>query len=214
MPLFPYIDLSAFTEMPVAVNGAAPVGSAAASDLQKPSGNLGGLAQALIHLLANYNPGESGISELASNLQLTLPVPDWGLWALTVIYPYTYTGGESGLETVFTVPDDERAYLQAVHSRIASGDNKVSNIALVAPAAYQEGTGVAYLVGTSASVDEIFWPDPGAVQTPDHLLNHSPLLLEPGTRIQVNLDGDGVSSGILDTKLLLLKSKLIRAQTP
>ena len=214
MSLFPEIDLTSYLEVSASANGVSPTPASVSPAVQPPSGQLRGLAQALIDLLSNYSPGETGVSQLSPQLQLTLPDDDWATWAWSVIYPYTYSAGESGVTTVYTVPDDERAYLWSIHSRIASGDNTLSNIAVTPPAAYLEGTGAVTILGLTGTASEIFWPDPGGIQTVEHSQNGWPIMVEPGTVIGTNLKGVGVSSGIMSTTLILRKSKLVRAQSP
>ena len=216
MSLFPEIDLSSYTEgfPPPGTGAPGSPGAPSQVALERPSGNLGGLAQALIHLLANYSPGETGINELDPSLQLTLPYPEWHIWSSSIVYPYTYSAGESGLKDVFTVPDDERAWFDGIHSRIASGDNKLSNISLVMPAGYYEGSANTIILGLTTNDTEIFWPDPAGIQTVERLLGWPPLLLEPGTKVQVNLKGSGVSGGIFSTDVLVRRMKLRRAIAP
>jgi len=204
VPLFPDIDLSRFAP---SQNGLPPGDT---------SGVLPGLETSLLHQLLNYRPGDIGICELAEQLQLTLPLADWAQYAFHVQVDVSLTATQDDPETIWTVPDNERIWLQSAVTYRSTGDNLAVGFRLIYPAAYKEVASVQYvdIIGGMTAATNIFWPDPGAMQALYTTYVPPPLLLEPGTIIQLDPGQAGVSASVFATHLTMRRTSLVRAMVP
>jgi len=204
--------MALFPDMPVPV----PQSNGAGAGLEPggSSGVVSGLDASLINLLNNYRPGDIGICELADQLQLSLPYPEWHLWGSAVSDNPSLTAGQSGTVTMWTVPEDERAWLYGYKVKRETGDNKMVNLALVMAAGYAEGPASVPLIEVATSVIDLWWPDPAGILTATGPLGFPPILIEPGSRLTVSADGTGVSASTFRVNLILTRMKLGRAMAP
>lgn len=211
MAIFPDIDLSGAAELPAqSQNGALPAGN--------PVGVLSGLNQSLLAMLANFSPGDLGVCVVDENLQLSLPLPDWASWSwLESGITGTIAVGYDGLTVLYTVPGDERVTLYGARALGVSGDNLGSEFVCVPPAGYKSAnaappTTADYLIlmQYTTSLSEIYWPTKAAV-----LLDHpGPVDLEPGTTINLHLNGGGVATSTYDYYLWMKRTKIVRQLLP
>jgi len=213
MPIFPEIDLSRF-----AVDREGQPMQAAQNNMEglppgDPVGVMAGLNASLIALLANFSPGDLGVCVIDEKLQLSLAVPDWATWAwIDQGSTASISAASSDPVVLFTVPSDERAWLDGVIVERASGDNDWHSLIVTSPADYRSGTGVAVLLELGTYTASIYWPRGGQViriGIPD-----APVLLEPGSLVSVLPDGTGVSATVGDYQIMLRRTKFVRALTP
>lgn len=206
--IFPDIDLSRFTESPVQ-NGARPFPPG------DPLGVMAGLNASLIALLRNFSPGDVGVCQIDDRLQLSLPIPNWAEWAwLESGTSTSILAGATTTTPVYTVPLDERATLHSLYMVRASGDNLVDLFTLTIPDAYRGGGGSAELrlLNLTTPVASAFWPHEGS-QTVDNYVK-PPVLLEPGTVINIAPDGTGVAASTFNYWIYMTRTKIIRALAP
>jgi len=210
MPIFP--------EMPVPVPGPALAGSNGSDPALPPgdtSGVMPGLEASIANLLRNYRPGDIGICELADKIGLTLPVTEWDKWVhfgRTAPTPSMAGGAETGV-VFYTVAADERGWLEYVFAERATGDNTLRYLRVVVPSAYSDGGQNYGISEIAAGAAPHFWPDPGGIQTVQ-MQAVPPVLLEPGTTLEVVGAGVGVSASTFNVEYALKLSKLTRAMAP
>jgi len=182
------------------------------------SGVIPGLEQAVAAILRNYNPGDIGICEIADKISLSLPVPDWASYCWTEEVDAVWAGAATGNQLIYTVPADERNTLVSWCSHRAAGDNTFSILRITAPAGYGAGSRVVDLMAMAAGSTRIYWPDPGGNQTiPGNSLANPamlPLLLEPGTILEILADAAGVAATTITSQIMLIRSKVVRALIP
>jgi len=209
MAIFPEIDVSQFAESP-GQNGAAPAGH---SD---PAGVMAGLNRSLLALLANFDPGALGVCLVDDKLQLTLPVPDWSTWSHVAYATVTIGAGLATNTVLYTVPEDERNWLYSVTCFRESGDNLMDRLDLVFPLEYRTlgADGILVLMDVTG-LTGVYWPDLGGVQTVTRKVDPTdPLMMEPGTTINLVPDGTGVASSNFYMIAFMKRSKLVRALAP
>lgn len=208
MPLFPEIDLSQFAEGSVG-NGASPLPA------DSPVGVMAGINASLISMLRNFSPGDLGVCVVDDKLQLALPISLWDWYAFWErADTASILAGASTPTTLATVPNDERWLLEALRIERTSGDNDLDGVDLVYPAGYFSGDSRSrFLSLASASDGVLFWPDPGGQQTWTQY-QAGPILLEPGTVLQVEPDGTGVSATVFRGRIATRRTKIIRAMVP
>jgi len=208
---YPAIPLPPLGPPLAAPNGADP--SLPAGDT---SGVLPGLERSLLAVLANYRPGDIGICEVGDKLQLTLNLDHWAEWFhyQTFLTPSIDAGANASV-TVWTVPTDERAWLDFMYASRASGDNLVGAFVVIPPAGYFEGPlSPTYQVQQIPAGSETpFWPDPGGIQTVTTQAV-GPILMEPGSQVQIVASGAGVGASTFNVRLALRRTKLMRAMVP
>lgn len=205
--LFPDIDLSRFAESP-AQNGAEPLPAG------EPVGVMAGLNSSLLEFLANFSPGDLGVCVVDERLQLTLPIPDWGVYSFFDCGDLVVAAAEDDPQTICTVPTNERAWVDGVRAQVTAGDNLLSRIQVVNPAGYGTDDRVVDLISITTSGGHVWWPDPGGKQAVSWILSTGPLLLEPGSSLRLDLNGTGVAATTVRYEALLRRSKLVRALAP
>jgi len=182
--------------------------------VQPATGDIPGLPEAVADWLAHYHPGGEGLNGLSSCV-VSLTIEEWALWNWIEVSTQAYTAAQDSLELMFTVPMDERAWLETALLEIATGDNTMSQIRIQPPAPYGSGTRDFYILELSTATTPIFWPDTGGVQSNvRYVMGSGPVLLEPGTTIHVLMGGEGVSAGNVRGTFCMRRTKLVRARTP
>jgi len=201
MPLFPEIDVTELARS-AAVNGVS----------DPPAGVLAGLNQSLINVLRNFDPGAEGVCNVNPTLQLTLPIPEWAEWSwLEAATTASITAGSGTSVVLFEVPADERVTLWSCRVARATGDNEVQNFNLDWPTGYFSSSNDLEYYQPDAAASIVFWPNPAVdpkAYTPPGIL------LEPSTQIRFQPSGAGVSASTFAYKLLLRRTKVIRALVP
>ena len=234
MPLFPEIDLSRFTKRPVESGTASlpedepvidlsrfterPVENGAASlPEDKPVGVIAGLNSSLLHLLANFSPGDLGVCVVDEKLQLSLSLPEWSRWACALVDTMpSMTATENDPEPIVTVPGDERWWLDSVWIERQTGDNNITGINLVMPEGYFVGAGSVPLFTSPSGPTKVIWPDNRGDFTYDFAVDMPPggLLMEPGAVLELDPSGSGVAATVFKYWILVKRSKLIRSMVP
>jgi len=176
-------------------------------------GRVRGLDAALRDFLAAYQVGGVGLDGISTCI-ITLPVTDWGDYGWMEQGQVSLAAGESANETFFTVPDDERVWLQSILGNRVSGDNTWAGISVVFPEGYGSGTRSKSMLALSTPATEIQWPDLTGRQTTDNQLDVSPILLEPGATLVVSPGGVGVAVTPFRFYIAMRRTKLIRALAP
>lgn len=210
-----------FPDLPVGAGDGSVEGLVAPSsnglDARSPSGVMGGLNRTLISLLANYEPGPVGVCVIDDKLQLALPLPEWPRTQ------HLYNGATASIvasatvnQTILTVPNDERWWLEYIRVDRASGDNTALQFRLVFPVGYFTGTAEVPLMDISTAAAAMYWPDLRGEQTVDYLVDIPPtgLLLEPGTVIALAPSGAGVAATIFNYWAIVKRTSIVRAFAP
>jgi len=205
--LFPDIDLSRFTENPAQDGqGALPTDA--------PVGVMAGLNASLLALMANFSPGDLGVCVVDNKLQLTLDVPDWSKWAYVSqgVTPSIDAGSTTNI-VLFTVPEDERVWLDGVQVSRNSGDNTWLDIHTLATPDYRSGSGEYHLMHLDTAGADIYWPMVGETSVL-HAAGPYPLLLEPGFTVELAPSGAGVSASVASYRIAMRRTKIVRALAP
>lgn len=174
-------------------------------------GNITGLGVALREFLRNYQINEDfqGISGCV----LAMPVEDWASWAWVASGATpSIAAGNSDTITMFTVPDDERAYLDDVYARIDSGDNTINQLIVVQPAGYGGGNRTLMLLDLTTPATTIYWPS--GQQTIEYGAGPTPKLLEPGALLNVRPSGAGAAASVIEFNFSLRRTKIVRTLQP
>ena len=179
-----------------------------------PRGSLPGLDDTLRDVLRSYRAGDVGIEEVSARIQVVMDIPAGMEYGWVEDVTAAYTAGQSTAEVVFTVPGNERAYLAAWVSERLTGDNDLRGMRITYPVGYWSGTGAINLVRTTAGVTRMFWPDMGNDQAINLKVDVSPVLLEPGTLVELEPGGAGVAASTFYSRVLLRRWKIARALPP
>jgi len=208
--------------LPVAIAGAVGRGATGAvvgAGVQPPgltSGVIPGLDNAVPDLLRNYNPGEVGIAQMAPNIQVVLPYPEWAWWSKLIKGVTSDIPAASAvLVELFTVPADRRMWLDSCWMNRASGDNTINQFTIEFPTGYYETSGYDQIVmaNLTSPTTDLMWPDTRGQQTLTHWAP-GPVLLEPGSRLLVKPQGDGAGVSKFGFNILGRITKLVRERTP
>ena len=202
MPLFPEIDLARLLSVP---NGAEAFGPG------DPSGVMAGLNASLIALLRNFQPGDLGVCVVDEKIQLSLPIAEWATWGWNQQDTITLGAGASAVVTVFTVPNDERIWLDYARCGRSSGDNDFRAIQITPPAGYSSLAANYSIMSLATLATSIYWPS--GQQTADVDVP-GPILLEPGTIIQLLPGGTGVAATNVRIDINMRRTKMVRALAP
>jgi len=177
-------------------------------------GEVRGMDQALLQLMRAYKPstnGQGGVNDLCI---ITLPVERWAEYSWSQDGDASLTAGQSSIETLFTIPLDERATLLAVTLERTGGDMAIRGISVLVPGGYQGGGGDGRIHLTFLATDSTqfaYWPH-GAQSV--NLATPGPLPLEPGTQIDLQPSGAGASVSTVNYKLMMTRSKIIHSTVP
>jgi len=184
--------------------------------VQRATGNFPGLTQALLEALAQYQPSEGGVCYINPEISIVLPLEGWSRVGRTSTADTVLTAGQSDQEPFWTVPADERHWIHAIFMTRTGGDNTISQFYMNYPEGYFTGVTGVQLIAPDAGQSQMWWPigintgefDAGAHQMP------GPVMMEPGTVLEVNPNGVGVAISTFHTELLLTTTKLVRALAP
>jgi len=151
-------------------------------------------------------PGISGCG-------FSFDIKDWAVWSWAELGTISgISAGETASQTMFTVPDDERAYLDGAYAAINSGDNTISDLDMVYPfPSYGAGNGRVFLAELGTAGTYCYWPHVG--QTINRGVG-GPLLLEPGQLVRFGLSGAGAAATEVVFALALRRTKIIRQLVP
>lgn len=172
------------------------------------NGDLKGGDRALMEMLDHYRGPEH------IGLNITLPVENWDRYAYFHAESYTRDAGDGDTFTALTIPLDVRAMLIAYRVFRASGDGTLSDLEIRYPLAYSSSA-ISSILVSATTVTSLFWPDPSGVQSSlGYMKGPTPLLLEPGTLLDVDPAGDGVAETVFASRIDLIYCKIVRAQAP
>jgi len=183
----------------------------------KPSGVIGGLNASLLALLAAFDPGSLGVCLVDEKLQMSLPIPEWSRWQATLKGSMaSMSAGEGDPEPIFTVPTDERWWLDFVMVLRASGDNTITRLSLKYPEGYYSGINVVPMLDTAGGLTQLQWPDPRLEFAYVYVMPMpvAGLLLEPGTQLLLDPSAAGAGATVFDYEVLVKCTKVVRAQSP
>lgn len=182
------------------------------------AGEIRGLDQALLDCLRAYKPSPEGPDGVSSQIILGLPISDWAHFQLVEFGEVSVPAASSVAVTVRTIPQDQRHYLEHVLVFRATGDNTIQAVQIVYPAgnigAGTSSTGGIQLKRLITAGTLIYWPDRRATQAVLYSMEVYPLLLEPGSLVQILPAGAGAGASTFTTAVLTKGSKLIPAKTP
>lgn len=182
--------------------------------VSKLMGWVSNLDVVLCDILVHYRPEQRGLDSVSSQAIVTLPTPDWAHYAWLAYSLQTVAASSSGLETIYTVPDNLRLWCESVVVQRQSGDNNAYGIVIIQPEGYFTGSPAHDRVIQLVSADaDVFWPDPGGRQDVQWTIP-GPMLLEPGTIIRLDPDGSGVGETIFRAWVRGRAMKITRARTP
>jgi len=177
--------------------------------------DMPGMDRTILETVRSFQQGpEPPASAVLSDMRISLPVPVWAEAAYVDNITSNYTAGQTISLTVLQIPANERAWLYGVQATRVSGDNTVSRIRVVQPAAYGSGARAVELLQLGTGTTVIFWPDPGGKQTIDQGMLGSPMLLEPLAIVQMTSDGAGAAGTAFDVQVVRHRIKLTRAEGP
>lgn len=177
-------------------------------------GDIRGLESALRDWLVAFRPQ---VLDLINVSTLSLVHSDWGQWAwLEHGDIAAIPAASSSPVTIYTVPDDRRAYLDGIRADRAVGDNAIRAFQVDPPVGYAvanaDGPDVE-IIRVVTSTTALFWPDPGG-RFDVFRIFPGPILMEPGTRVLMTPSGQGAVGSTYSFALRLRLTKLIRALAP
>lgn len=178
------------------------------------SGSVPGLAETLRECLRAFKPSVEGVFQVMPQMMVSFPMEMWSSYAWPDVVTSTLAIGETDLEPVLTVPNDERVWLESMAVVRSSGDNVIIRLNAVQPDGYGTGDRGLDFLRLASGASSLFWPDPGGVQTITTINAYTPLLLEPGAIVSLTPTGAGASETIFVTRLQMRRSKLHRALVP
>lgn len=175
-------------------------------------GDIRNLDGALRDVMAQYKPGVNGLVGIDTCV-ITLPLESWS-WYGWIEQANTASIGAGVATTValFTVPENERAWIDAVTVARVSGDNLCAAVPIAAGPGYGSGNRGLYLTQLATPVSAIYWPHVG--QTVTRGSGPTPLLLEAGGIVQFTTDGTGVSASVFSFTVSLRRTKIRRILVP
>lgn len=179
---------------------------------QNGTGEIPGLQAALLDALRSYAPSDLGVCVLSPTLNVTLPIADWAVWGWIEVATVNLTAAQAGSITMFTMPQDERGWMEFITIARDSGDNTINSLNIVQPAGYGSGDRIVTLMSPSVASTTLFWPDLVSEQTLDATskVDHSPLLLEPGGYVYFSASGAGASASVFRIRAFMRRTKVIR----
>jgi len=177
------------------------------------AGEIPGLDRAFLELLRAYRPSELGPCLISDTLHVSLPYPEWNQWSWLAAPTITVAIGVSTLHPVFTVPMDERAWLMAMRVNRSSGDNLVLGLNITMPEGYYEDSASFEFSQLTVAATTTFWPDSNR-QTLTIGYELGPILLEPGSIVNMRPSGAGSAETVFGSTVFLRRMKLTRALVP
>ncbi len=185
--------------------------------LQPSYGVFRGVQAALLAFMESYRPGPEGVCAVEAVARVDLPIELWAWWSwMEHVLTASISAGNTDPVTLYTVPLDERCWLDSIILERASGDNDIDGIQLVWPDPYREGgdangTELALL---STSAPALWWPDSGGVQANVDRMRPGPVLLEPGHLIRMTPGGAGVAASTFRAEICMRRTTVTRALVP
>jgi len=176
-------------------------------------GIIENLDLALREYLDAYQPGALGLDGV-STCVIALPVPEWSVYGWSENPTISLTAAQVTDEPVFTLPLNERAWLQYFIAERSTGDNNIGNLGLTMPAEYRSGAALTNVCTAAVAGTKLFWPDIAGIVSLDSQAPSEPILLEPGSILSISPDGTGASASTWACRLLMKRMKLVRAQAP
>lgn len=179
------------------------------------SGEIPGLDQALIDVLRAFKPGGVGVCELDPVIQVVLPVSWWMEWAWYETGSVSVPASGGDPVTMYTVPQDERNFLEYLTAERTAGDNTFNMFTVDCVDGYRGGADndLRLLQLTTAGTIAV-WPDRAGRQTLTEWVDTWPLMLEPGTTVMLDPAAAGSSASTFKYKIRLLRQKIVRARAP
>jgi len=178
------------------------------------SGEIPGLSQTMLESFKDYRPSELGPCYIDPRITVSLPYPEWYKYSWLEQGVASLTAAQSAAEVIYTVPLNERCYLHGLYATRATGDNTVAGFALIYPSDYTSGGGNLTLLTVTTFIPVAWWPDPGDIQGLDTNMPGDPLLLEPGTIIELDPGAAGASASTFNFNIMLTRFKLVRSLAP
>jgi len=178
------------------------------------AGDLQNLDGALRDVLSHYQPGSVGLAEITSCM-VALTYAEWAWWSWLEAQPSaSIAGGSAETIVMYTVPDNERVWLDGVVVRRNGGDNDLDYVDAAWPSDYRSGSlDDIRLVELATNATRLYWPDENGSQAVV-LYTPGPILLEPGSQIRMRTGGAGASASVFHWFIRMRRSKLVRALAP
>jgi len=174
-----------------------------------------GLQRAEREIFDPLRPSEQGICAVDSVMQVTLPVPAWGVFCWVEAYTVSYTAAQGAQFTMLTVPPNERWWVFNGLVEIATGDNNVVGLYYTNADPYSGTSGAQIdLLVLASATSRIIWPDLAGRQTVNTWTDVVPQMLEPGTIMVVSTNGSGASAGTIDLTLTIHKTRMAHTLEP
>jgi len=177
-------------------------------------GEYRGLPESYRDIFARYKTGYEGPCLIDNELHPVLPIPEWGIFCWWHNVTLTVPIASSDFFAAFTVPDNERAWVDAITWQRTGGDNTVDLIQGTVAEGYGSVSAVLDMLRLGTAAADGFWPDNGGIQATLQRQMAAPLLLEPGTILSVRGGGGGAAETTFAIQLAMRRMKLIRALVP
>jgi len=177
-------------------------------------GEVPGLERAAADMLRHYDAGDLGVDRI-DGCVIGLTHSEWAWWSWHESLVTAVGAIASGDAVVlFTVPADERAWLDAAFLVRNAGDNTISQLRVLSAAEYTSSATLAFfLVHLTTAATTLFWPDAGGKQTVTRIAP-GPLLLEPGSVVELLPAGVGSVGSDWIVSLLMRRTRIHRQRTP
>lgn len=177
-------------------------------------GEYRGLPESFRDIFARYTTGQEGPCRVDDELHPVLPIPEWGIFTWWENATLTVPIASSDFFVAFTVPDNERAWVDAITWQRTGGDNTVDLIQGAVAPGYGTASAILDMLRLGTAAADGFWPDLGGIQSTLQRQMAGPLLLEPGTVLSVRGGGAGSAETTFAIQVALRRMKLIRALVP
>jgi len=176
--------------------------------------DMPGMDVTIFEVLRAYRQAvDAPASSIGTEMQVSLPVPAWAEAGYFNAVTVNLTAGQDTVVSILQIPANERAWLDGVQLSRLTGDNTIEELQIQYPDPYASGNTLRLIMLTTAAT-EIWWPDPGGVQTIDRGLVAGPILLEPLSLVRLLPSGAGVGASTVRAEVVRRRIKLIRAEGP
>lgn len=176
---------------------------------------LDGIQPSLAELLRTYRNVGQGVCAVDPVMQVVMPVPSWAEYCWFERVEVNVPASDSDRVQFWIVPANERNLIEWLFAEQQSGDNQSRGFTMVFPAGYEQTTTnqMEFIQITTAANGRTWWPDPGGIQVVNQV-QPGPILLEPGTILQMNPDGSGSAASVWNIFIRMTRTKIIRARPP